>query len=78
MYDFIINDIQNKKSRQTLIFHFYFLNKDISLSNRVKRLIYGIDFENIHMEGTVFQIFYLGFRFYFISKKGNFWSFPQT
>ena len=28
--------------------------------------------DNIHMEGTVSQIIYIGTRFDFITKKGNF------
>ena len=57
-------------------FHFYFFNNDSSPNIRVKLLKFSTDVKIIHREGSVSQIFYLGFSFCFIKKKtGNFWSF---
>ena len=50
-------------------FHFYFLNKDISLNIEVKLLKFSTDVKNILMERSMSQIFYVGFSFCFISKK---------
>ena len=47
-------------------FHFYFSAKDISLNIQVKIMKFETDVENIHKEGTVSQIFYLGPSFHFI------------
>ena len=41
-------------------------------------LYFCILIDNIHLEGTVSQIFNLGPSFYFMSKKGNFLSFFAT
>ena len=70
MNDFIINGSKKKKQTKNLFFHFYFLNKDISLNIRVRELRFGTYLNNIHMEGTVSPIFYLGLSFYFIPKNG--------
>ena len=56
----------NKKKK----FHFYFFNKGISLNIKVKILKLSTDVMNIHMEGSVSQIFYLGLSFCFIKKNG--------
>ena len=56
------------KKKQILneIFHFYFLNSDILLIIKITIIKFYTDIKNIHMEGTVSQIFYLGLSFYFI------------
>ena len=51
--------------------HFYFSAKDISLNIQVKIMKFETDVENIHNEGTLSQIFYLGPSFYFIRKNGK-------
>ena len=45
-------------------FHFYFLNCDISLILEITVITFYTDVKNIHMEGTVSQMFYLGLSFY--------------
>ena len=47
-------------------FHFYFLNMDISFNIEVTDIQFLTKVENIHMEETVSQIFYLGLSFDFI------------
>ena len=42
------------------LFNFYFLNYDISLNNTFRHTIFSILIDNIYMEGTVSQIFYIG------------------
>ena len=50
-----------KQKIKDLFFHFYFLNMDIFLVMK-----FCTDVRNIHMEGTVSQISYLGLSFNFI------------
>ena len=47
-------------------FHFYFSTKDISLNIQVNIMKFETDVKNIHKEGTVSQIFYLGPSFHLI------------
>ena len=55
-----------KKLIQNQFLHFYFLNIDISLIVEIAVIKSNTDVKNIHMEGTLSQIFYLGLSFYFI------------
>ena len=48
---------------KNLFFHFYFLNKDISLHIIGKEVKFGTGVENNHMEGTVSQVFDLSLSF---------------
>ena len=57
------------------IYHFYFLNTDISLDIDVTELKFAIQVKNIAIEGSVSQIFDEGLLF---KKTGNFWLFFQT
>ena len=41
-------------------FHFYFFNMDILLNIHLRVLQFCIDNENIHLEGSMSQIFYFG------------------
>ena len=59
-----------KEQEKKLFSHFYFLNKDISLNIQAKIMKFQTHVKNIHMEGTVSQIFYIGPSFYFVSKNG--------
>ena len=43
---------------------------DISLIFEVSDLKFSTGVDNLHMQGTVSQIFYLGPSFYFMSKNG--------
>ena len=53
------------------IHHFYFFIQDFSLNITWILLILYRHVHNIHMEGTVSQIFYLGLSFIFILKNGK-------
>ena len=55
-----------KQKIKDLFFHFYFLNMDILLNNELPVMKFCTDVKNIHMEGTLSQIFYLGLGFNFI------------
>ena len=55
---------------QNLFVHFYFLNSDISLNNKLPVIKVYTGIKNIHIEGTVSQIFYLGLTFDLILKNG--------
>ena len=55
-----------KQKIKDLFFHFYFLNMDILLNNELPVMIFFTDVKNIHMEGIMSQIFYLGVSFNFI------------
>ena len=55
-----------KQKIKDLFFHFYFFNMDILLNDELLVMKFYIDVKNIHMEGTVSQIFYLGLSFNFI------------
>ena len=52
-----------------LFFHFYFLNMDILLNNKLPVRIFYTDLENTLIKGTVSQIFCLGLSFNFILKN---------
>ena len=56
---------------KNLFFHFYLLNKDFSLNTQVKLMKLSTYLKNIHMEGTVSQIFNFILSFYFIKKNGK-------
>ena len=43
---------------------------DISANIRVTEIKFSTEINNIHTQGTVSQIFYLGLSFYFMSKNG--------
>ena len=47
-----------KRQIKYLFFHFYFLNMDILLTNKLPIIKLYTDIENTHMEGTVSQISY--------------------
>ena len=51
---------------KTDFFHFYFLNIDISFNIQVTEMKFCTGVNNIHIEGTVSQIFDIGLSFYFI------------
>ena len=51
-------------------FDFYFLNMDISLGICFPKMKLCIVGHKILLEGTVFQIYYLGLSFYFMLKNG--------
>ena len=55
-----------KQKIKDLFVQFYFLNMDILLDNKLPVIQFCTDVKNIHMEGTVSQIFYSGLSFYFI------------
>ena len=48
------------------LFNMYFLIEDISLNNTFRSIQFLTHIHNIHMEGTVSQIFDLGISFCFI------------
>ena len=47
-------------------FHLYFFNMDISLIMTVTCMTICIHIAKTHMEGSLSQIFYLGFSFHFM------------
>ena len=49
---------------ENLFFHFYFSNVHISVNNKFENLRLGIQVANIHVEGTLSQIFYFRPSFY--------------
>ena len=53
-------------------FHFYFLTQDFSFNIIVPPIKLYRHVYNIHMEGTMSRILYLGPRVYFMSKRGDF------
>ena len=59
-----------KQQIKYLFFHFYFLNMDILLNNRLPVITFYTGVKNTHMEGTVSQISHLGLSFSFIWKNG--------
>ena len=61
-----------------LFFHFYFFNPDLKLTIVFTTLQLCSLIENVHLEGTVSQIFNLGPSFCFMSKTGNFLLFFAT
>ena len=60
-----------KQIIKNLFFHFYFLAKDFSLNTVAMHLKFYTHVDNILMEGTVSQIFYLGLSFDFMTKNGK-------
>ena len=63
-----MNDIHEKSKNS--FFDINFLNEDFStdIADREPKFCFPI--LHIHLEGTVSQIFYLGFSLYFMSKIG--------
>ena len=59
-----------ENANQIVIFHFYFLNMDISLTIRPFELRFCVCNSNNPLEGSVSQNFDLGPTFYFMSKNG--------
>ena len=55
--------------------YFYFLIVHISTNNALDGLVFSMLVSNIHVEGTVSQIFVLDIIFYFLPKTGNFMLF---
>ena len=56
---------------KNLFFHFYFLNPDFKLTIISTTLQLCSLLDNVYLEGTVSQIFYIGPSFYFLAKKGK-------
>ena len=61
---------QNNKSKN-LNFDKIFLNVHFSITIAHKYFKFCLHSPHIHSEGTMSQIFNLGFSFYFMSKNGN-------
>ena len=61
-----------------LFYHFYFSNQDISLTIKPPYLKVCNQINNVYLEGTMSQIFYLGPSFYFMSKIGKLLLFFST
>ena len=59
-----------KQKIKDLFVHFYFLNMDILLNNELPVMKFCTHVKNIHVKGTVSQIFYLELSFNFIRKNG--------
>ena len=55
---------------EKVFFYFYFLVVHISTNNALGGLFFSMLVNNIHVEGTVSQIFVLGITFYFMPKNG--------
>ena len=55
-----------KQYAKNSFFHFYFSNVHISVNNEFENAKLGIQVANIHVEGTVSQIFSFGPSFYFM------------
>ena len=49
-----------------MTFYFYFLNYDISLNNTFRNTTFSMCIDNIHMKGTVSQIFDICLSFCFM------------
>ena len=47
-----------KQKIKDLFFHLYFLNMDILLNNKLPVMKFCTDVKNIHVEGTMSQIFF--------------------
>ena len=73
-----IRYIFRKIEIKILFFYFYFLKRDFSFTimSSALRLIELVD--NIHLEGTMSQIFDLGPTFFLCQKTGNFSQFFAT
>ena len=57
--------------RLNLFFNFYFLIQDFSLNVTLIFSKLDMHIHNIHLEGTVSQIFYIGPCFIFMTKNGK-------
>ena len=53
----MINAIEEYQAIKKLFYHFYFLNSHFSLNVQVKDMKLLTHVKNIHMEGTMSQIF---------------------
>ena len=62
---YILAEIERNKS-ENVFCHLYFLNKDISVTNREKLLKISEVILKVCFEGSVSQICYLGPSFYFM------------
>ena len=62
---FFVAEIGISKNKN-LIFHFIFLNKDISVTTLDITMKFSMTALHIHSKGSVSQIFYLGPSFYFM------------
>ena len=62
---FFVAEIGTSKNKN-LIFHVFFFNKDISVTTLDITMTFSMTALNIHYEGSLSQIFYLGPNFYFM------------
>ena len=62
---FLLTKIESYENRYP-IFHIYFLNEDISVTNKEKVMKFSGDVLHVVSEGSVSQIFYLGPSLHFI------------
>ena len=68
---FFENKCENSKwYMRTIFFYFYFSNVHISTNYALDGLRFCMHVGNIHVEGTVSQIFVFGLSFDFMSKNG--------
>ena len=74
VFDVILRiDVKVKKQYdENLFFHLYFSNVHISVNNEFENLRLGIQVANIHVEGTVSQIFVLVFNLCKKKKRATF------
>ena len=56
---------------KNLFFHFYFLNQVFYFTIMSLSLLLWYLIDNMHLEGTVSQIFYVGPSFNFMTKNGK-------
>ena len=71
--DIFISENENeskKKYTEMYFFHLHFSIVHISTNNVIGGLKFCIHVVNIHVEGTVSQIFFIYLSFYFMSKNG--------
>ena len=62
---FFVAEIGTSKNKN-LIFHVFCFNKDISVTTLDITMTFSMTALNIHYEGSLSQIFYLGPNFYFM------------
>ena len=62
-------EVKTKREFKNCNFQQYFLNLNISVINDAKFITFGTLVVNEYMEGTVSQISYLGFSFYFMKSR---------
>ena len=75
---FLLTEIENNEN-ENIIFHFHFLNKDISVTNKEKLMKFSRDVLHVMSEGNMSQIFYLGPSFHFmLCRKINFENIPKV